>query len=403
MKSSWVNVNIKREKLLFAFLLINILVYVFTPWRPLQLFSFFFIFIILFSRLYTEYLIRSIVFYRRDSQLRGFRHEWIDVELVVENRGMLPAFMLALSDNPGSLPVFKDNKYLLTLYGKRSIVLNWQGLGTNRGYFILGPGIVHGADPLGLFPFMLNAGDTTELFVYPSPAFIDIKTPQGNPLGILKSNNPFNEDLTRRRSVREYICGDEMRRINWRSSARMSGFNGTYDKTSSLMINEYEAALSYPLMIFLNADPAEYSLKHREMHLERAIEAAAALCVMASKDRQALGLILYSSQDIVETITPSAHALIPVLERLALFEQCNIQNEQNLRASCTDFILNKAKTLPFGTRLVYTGPALDEEDIRLLDKLKNSHISMEYLFIDEKILPYKKQQYQIKDIGYEIL
>ena len=403
MKNTGVNIHIKREKLLFAFPVILILIYIFTPWRPAQIISFFFIFIIVFSRIYVEFLIRSIRLFRRDLELRGFRHEWIDMELVIENRGRLPAFMIAIADNPGRLPVFRDNKCLLTLYGKRSIVMRWQGLGTSRGYFTLGPGIVHGADPLGLFPFTFNAGDTTGLYVYPAPGYVSLKAPAGIPLGVLKSNNPFNEDLTSRRSVREYTAGDELRRINWKTSARMSGYDGADAEAASLMINEYEASLSYPLVVFLNVDPAEYQLKYRELYLERAIEAAAALCIMASRDRQALGLVLYSSRKKVKTISPSAFALIPILEQLAIFERRIIEDEPDKGSDSADCLLKEAKALPFGTRIVYVGPALDKEDSRLFEGLKSSHQSLEYFLIDEKVLPRRSGQYQIRERGYEIL
>ena len=157
---------------------------------------------ILFCRLYSEYLIRHLNLRRGDAELRGFRHEWIPAEYTVENHGRIPAFMLAVTDMPGTLPVFRNNKFLSNLYGRRSHTIHWQGFGTSRGLFILGPCVIRGADPLGLFPFSLTAPDTTMLYVYPAPGYIGLKAPDSIPLGVIASTNPFNEDLTRRRSVR---------------------------------------------------------------------------------------------------------------------------------------------------------------------------------------------------------
>ena len=403
MRTAWAQIEIRREKLFFALLPILILIYIFTPWQPVRFLAFFFIFPLLFCRIYSEYLIRHLRVRRGDTELRGFRHEWIEVEMLAENHGLLPAFMLAAADTPGMLPVFRNNKSLGSLYGKKSRIMHWQGFGTSRGLFILGPGIMRGSDPLGLFPFTLTAHETTKLFVYPAPAYISLKAPRGIPLGVLVSSNPFNEDLTRRRSVREYTAGDELRRINWKASARIS-----FDDSSGLMVNEYEASLSYPLVVFLNVDPLEYDSKNREMYLERAIEAAAALCVMASRERQSMGLILHSEADEKsEVITPSAFALIPILERLAVFERRNIEktsnNEINEKRGSVDRLLKEGKTLPFGTRLVYVGPALEKNVYRLLEGSKSSHLSLEYLLIDEKTLPNGNGHYQIKERGYEIL
>ena len=93
--------------------------------------------------------------------------------------------------------------------------------------------------------------------MYPTTALAQIKTPGGIPLGTLVTSNPLYEDLTRSRSIRDYQRGDEPRRINWKVSAR----------TGNLMVNEFESTISYPLMVFLNLAPEEYSLRTRELYL----------------------------------------------------------------------------------------------------------------------------------------
>ena len=394
-------IKIRGYKYLSVCLPLAVFIFIFTPWRPIQFVCLFFIFLLLGSRLYSEYLCRCLRITRRDRELRGFRHEWIDVELVVENHGRLPAYMLASGDSPGMIAVFKDNKSLGTLGGLRSRMLKWQGFSTYRGLYILGPAQLRGSDPLGLFPFVLTSDETCRLFVYPAPGHVRLKPPGGIPLGVLASGNPFHEDLTRRRSIREYTGGDELRRINWKASARM-----TTNDSFTLMVNEYESSLSYPLVVFLNADPAEYAPRTREYYLERIIEAAASLCVMASRDRQTLGFILYTSPfEPAEIISPAASAHIPILERLAVFERRKIHEDEdadNNKGSVT-ILLEKAKTLPFGTRLVYAGPFPGAEKLQFIDSMKKSHITIEYLMIDEAAIPRVKHHYQVKERGYDIL
>jgi hypothetical protein len=316
--------------------------------------------------------------------------------------------MLAVGDNPGRLAVFRDNKILCTLGAKRRRIFRWQGYGSSRGEFSLGPATIRGADPLGLFPFTMVSAEMTHLFVYPAPGLVNLKAPGGIPLGALISSNPFDEDLTRCRSLREYYPGDEMRRINWKASARTGG----------LMVNEYESTLSYPLMVFLNADPGEYHLKTRELYLERAIEAAASVCLMASRERQALGFILHTKRGQFGegVISPAAFTLIPILERLAVFMRRDLEEDEKdtydselsvtLRGS-TARMLDEGKFLPFGTRLVYAGPSLGESDYQILDSLRRYHLTLEYLCLDETALPPPRdrgfKQYQMKEGGYEIL
>ena len=153
----------------------------------------------------------------------------------------------------------------------------------------------------------------------------------------------------------------------------------------------------------MNVDPSEYQLKYREIHLERAIEAAAAFCIMASRDRQALGLVLYTSPFNIKTIHPSQFTLIPILEQLAIFERHNTKGESGKSLLSIDCLLKEARALPFGTRLVYVGPVIKKDEYRLLEKVKSSNFSLEYFFIDAKSLERRPRQYQIKERGYEIL
>ena len=302
-----------------------LLIYLFAPFYFIQFAALFALLVLLGSGLYSEYLLRNLRLIRRDTELRSFRREWARIELVVENRGRLPAFMLAATDSPGMLAVFRNNKRLCTLKGRSRLVLVWQVYCSDRGIFSLGPGNLRCGDPLGIFPFYAASGERTRLVVYPAPGIIWIKSPNGIPLGALVSPNPLYEDLTRWRSLREYQRGDELRRINWKASARNSA--GPADSAAAvLLVNEYEAAVSCPLMVFLNLDPAEYALRQRELYFERAIEAAAALCLMASRDRQELGIILstpYEGEGF-SFIKSGAFTLIPILERLAALERPRI-------------------------------------------------------------------------------
>jgi hypothetical protein len=218
--------------------------------------------------------------------------------------------------------------------------------------------------------------------------------------------------MTRRRSLRQYRGGDEPRRINWKASIRLAG-PGAALSPVSLLVNEYEAAISYPLVVFLNLDPYEYSLHKRELWFERAIEAAAALCLMASRDRQDLGIIFYRpwAGEPCTLVKPGPFTLLPILERLAGVKRprgpaAETENGGPLRGSVRA-LLDQGKRLPYGARLVYTGPELAEEEYAALNVLRAGRVSLEYLVLDEKRLgpraPGNAPRYQMREGGYEIL
>jgi uncharacterized protein (DUF58 family) len=397
-------IQIERKKLLTWGIPILISFYIFTPVAIVQFLCLFFLFIIAGSRLYTEYLVRNIRVSRMDSELRVFRHEWVRMEIKVENHGVLPAFMLVAGDSPGNLQVVKMRKTFCTLFRQSWALLFWDGLCAERGVFPVGPAVIRGADPLGLFPFHLTAKETTKLFVYPSVRSINLKNNRGIPLGNIISGNPLFEDITRYRSLRPYYPGDERRRINWKASAHSSK-----TQSSGLLVNEYEATASYPLMIFLNVDQNEYPAKNRRVLIERIIEAAAALCLKASRERQALGIIIYTScrEDGISVIAPAVFTLVAILERLAALNWAKPSNIQDSEHNSMITILNQGKHLPYGTRYLYIGPDLGEESYITLNMLKKNHLYLEYLIIDEQklpsIVPGNSPRYQMKESGYEII
>jgi uncharacterized protein (DUF58 family) len=379
----------------------------------IQFLCLFFLFILIGSRLYTEYLIRNIRVIRQDSELRVFRYEWVQVELKLENRGRFPAFMLVLGDASGNLSVLKFRKIICTL-GRRSwTMMRWQGYCADRGVFTLGPALVRGADPLGLFPFQLTAVETSLLYVYPVLCSVSLKRPSGIPLGNMISPNLLYEDITRYRSLRPYNPGDEQRRINWKMSARMSFGHTDMGHTrmphsGSIMVNEYEATASYPLMIFLNADQNEYPIKKQSIFIERAIEAAAALCLKAARERQELGIVFYTSsgEGGISVIAPSSHTLVPILERLAVLNWTTAKTKVKERGSALA-MLEQGKYLSYGTRFLYTGPDLGDEAYISLNSLKKYHLTLEYLIIDDRampsLVPGNSPRYKMKESGREII
>jgi uncharacterized protein (DUF58 family) len=416
----WDKIQIGRKKLLIWGIIVLIPFFLFTSLFIVQFISLFFLFIIVSARLYTEYLIRNIRVNRMDSELRVFRHEWVRIEIKVENHGLLPAFMLVAGDLPGDLQVVKMRKTFCTLFRHSWTLIGWDGLCADRGVFNIGPAIIRGADPLGLFPFRLTMKETTKLYVYPAIRSINLKNRKGIPLGNIISVNPLFEDITCCRSLRPYYPGDERRRINWKASANFifARVSGGMQTQSGLLVNEYDATASYPLMVFLNADQNEYPRKKRKVLIERTIEAVAALCLKASRERQAVGIIIYTScmEGGLSVVAPAFYTLVPILERLAALDWIKPANTAGLAPDNANHIcahnsmitmLNQGKYLSYGTRYLYAGPDLGDEAYITLNLLKKHHLYLEYLVLDERslfsVVPGNSPRYQMKESGYEII
>jgi hypothetical protein len=101
------------------------------------------------------------------------------------------------------------------------------------------------------------------------------------------------------------------------------------------------------------------------------------------------------------------------MERLAGLERAAREKTEpprgsgpaNLRGSAQT-LLEQGKYLPYGSRLVYTGPDLGGGDYQALNSLRAYHLSLEYLILDERslssVVPGGSRRYQVKEQGYEI-
>jgi len=71
-------------------------------------------------------------------------------------------------------------------------------------------------------PWRRKLGARQRLIIYPEVLPLTRPLRSGLPAGTLPTRDQVYEDITRYRSLREYVRGDDARRINWKVSARMA-------------------------------------------------------------------------------------------------------------------------------------------------------------------------------------
>ncbi len=144
-----------------------------------------------------------------------------------------------------------------------------------RGILTLGPAIVEMSDPFGLLSRRRQIGTTTEVIVHPHWSAIDLPDPQHCEGALL--------DLIRRlidqmavnlefRSLREYVSGDDLRRINWKASARRD----------LLTLNEFESRAPIVVHVLLDSDDSAFTLSG----FERAVSVVASFVGSAISDQK---------------------------------------------------------------------------------------------------------------------
>lgn len=270
-------------KALFIFSLFLIL---FFPYKYVQIIAISLIFIIIISYFWARTLEKKIKITRDNSEIKSVTFEKLTLSYTIENSSNLTAFMCYTIDNLPFLHVFeKKNQNLILLKGHTKKTFFYEANAQFRGLYFAGPVNLKTYDPLCLFTINKEFECKQRIVIRPARISLVTKPVPGLPQGKIKINNNIYEDVTMRRCIREYKNGDELKRINWRASAK---FNALYT-------NEYENTFDVPFFIFLNLAKNDYSINEWQEHTEKAIEIAASIVNTAAKLNQKCGFAAYGS------------------------------------------------------------------------------------------------------------
>jgi uncharacterized protein (DUF58 family) len=150
--------------------------------------------------------------------------------------------------------------------------------GLHRGVIPVGPVTARRTDPLGLLRWTERWSDTAELLVLPRMVPVEtlgagvIRDQEGIP-----SDEVSMSDLAFH-ALREYVPGDELRHVHWRSSA----------KASKLLIRQYHDTRRSHLTVVVDDDRGSYGDPE---DFETAVSVAASVAARADQDGLDLSLL----------------------------------------------------------------------------------------------------------------
>jgi len=147
------------------------------------------------------------------------------VALTVRNEGKLRQFFLAVRDSlPDGLESEEGGEALVAdLPAGAEERLQYSLLARRRGVYRVGPLLLEGSDYLGLYRFTRRVGEAAELLVYPRAIPVPNlwrrslrgRTPQRSRRRMIGQGGEFF-------GIRDYYPGDDLRRVDWKASARRS-------------------------------------------------------------------------------------------------------------------------------------------------------------------------------------
>lgn len=249
----------------------------------------------------------------------------------------------------GSVPV-----PLVRLRPGRTTEVSYPVPTMRRGVVRIGPLQVSRRDPLGLVRVIRRYGDSVQVWVRPR-----VHTIAAVPVGLSRSMDGRVDRIPRGSitfsALREYVIGDDLRHVHWRTSARVG----------ELMVREH-VDTSLPRIVVLLDDRAEAHLTPEggaESTFEAACEAAASVIVAAIREDIHVELQLVSG-----LASAGGHAEVaPMLDLLA---------EAALVESSLELAAERMRVRRLGDTLLFlTGPPR-EEDLGLLAGLRGAYPSI---------------------------
>jgi uncharacterized protein (DUF58 family) len=243
--------------------------------------------------------LRHLVIRQQINQPRAFFGETITLSLSVENQKLLPLPWLEVEDEiPAALslltgqaaPTYKPNRMALlntlSLWAFQRVTRRYRIRCTARGVHTFGPALLRSGDPFGWLVREDTAPAPAQVMVYPLIAPIEVfGLPARHPFGEHATPRRLLEDPLRFAGVREYVPGDDPRRIHWKATAR----------AGELRSKLYEPSSQYHLLILLdiNSYPVAWLGIDPEIQ-ELTIAVAASLASWALDEGYSVGLLANS-------------------------------------------------------------------------------------------------------------
>jgi uncharacterized protein (DUF58 family) len=331
---------------------------------------------------------RWIILEREEKEISINRFKPFSIELTLINKSPFPIQPFLVSDRIDNLYTKDPPVFLIGLAPFEKKTISYLAEGNERGFFTIGPAECSGKDTLRFFSWKKGSRQKVKVLILPATIPVLLLDSGGSPGGMIHNRSPLNEDTTRYESVRPYREGDNIRRINWKATARLN----------RLMTTEYESSLSIPVAVFLNFDEQDFKTRYKTDMLEKAVEAAASLAYEYSGKKQNVsffsnGMLPDGSGSPVCMVPPAGTDFyIPIVKNLALLKNST---------TCLPFtdLVSLYGTATRRSRVFLITPFLSPEKNNLL--FENFHRTSQYFFIhlsDFDTAPAEKQFVSLRGI-----
>lgn len=173
----------------------------------------------------------AVVVYRSRVRIANRRHaeparaaagEAVSVHLTITNRSVLPTSALLLEDTMPEQLSGRARFVLDGLGGRESRTVSYRVPGLPRGHYRAGPLRIRVTDPFRLVDVTRSFSATTDFVITPIVDRLpSAEPPRSYDIGDNAGSHSIGVHGADDASTREYRTGDDLRKIHWRSSARI--------------------------------------------------------------------------------------------------------------------------------------------------------------------------------------
>ena len=351
--------NFTRSVINFLLLCVVLMFFfLFSPSYFVRYISLFFIGAGVITYLYSMVIPRFISVRHVDSVVRGIKLQEMEIKLEIRNTSPIPISYFTLTDGTGEL-FAETHSFMVNLKPFERKVIRFICKGHQRGEYFLGPVQMKGTDPLGYSSWTKRIDSPMRAIVYPSIFRMDLINDRGLPAGSINVNNKMYEDVTQFRSLREYVPGDDMKRINWKASA----------KTSKLYTMEFDSTLYFPVLIVLNFSFDDYPVRYRNQLIERAAEVAASLAFYFANLKQEIGFVTTGAPTIQEE---GQEGVVSVQSKggyehaQEILEVIAKLKPRKGKADFNSLFFRAGSSIPMGARVMVVSPRIREDQAQTL-------------------------------------
>jgi uncharacterized protein (DUF58 family) len=277
-------------------------------WKVLYILTYGLLALFVLSWFWARYSLRRLVFHRTVVSGRVQVGQVFEERLTLDNTSVLPKLWVQITDS-STLPGHRAG-YIASMSSYKRTIWRARSVCRERGQFQLGPVSASSGDPFGFFRHRVFLMKTKqEILVLPHVyTLTQFAFFTGGLPGRGRSSRQALQATTNATTVREYLVGDPLSRIHWRSSAHHN----------KLMVKEFDLDPAVNAWIFLDLQRAVQAGRGEHSTEEYAVTIAATIANYLLQQDLSVGMIINGEQREFLALDRGDRQIEHVLELLAV-------------------------------------------------------------------------------------